>query len=86
MTYQVEFLAEAEADLAKLDSTIRKRILKKLKWLSRNFENITPEPLSGEFRNHFKLRVGDYRAIYSVNPESKLILIHAVGHRKEIYQ
>lgn len=86
MAYQVEFLTEAETDLTKLDSTVRERIFKKIKWLSHNFETISPEPLSGEFKGYFKLRIGDYRAIYSVNPKSKIILIHLVGHRRAIYK
>ncbi len=86
MGYQVEFHAEAETDLARLDSKVRERIFKKAKWLSENFESITPDPLSGEFKGYFKLRIGDYRALYSANPKSKLILIHLVGHRKEIYR
>ncbi len=86
MEYQVEFLTEAETDLAKLDSAVRERIFKKIKWLAENFENITPGPLSGELKGYFKLRIGDYRAIYSVNPKLKLILIHLIGHRREIYR
>lgn len=45
MGYQVEFLPEAETDLAKLDSTVRERIFKKVKGLSENFEGVTPEAL-----------------------------------------
>jgi mRNA interferase RelE/StbE len=86
MGYQVEFLAEAEAELARLDSTVRERIFRKLKWLSENFEAIAPEPLSGEFKGYFKLRIGDYRAIYSVRPKSNLVIIHLAGHRREIYK
>ena len=86
MGYQVEFLTEAEADLSRLDSRIRERIFMKVKWLSENFESITPEPLSGQFKGFFKLRVGDYRAIYTVNPELRLVLVHLVGHRREIYK
>ena len=86
MGYQVEFLSEAEADLARLDSAVRERIFQKIRWLAENFEIITPAPLLGEFKGYFKLRIGDYRAIYSVNPRAKLILVHLIGHRREIYK
>lgn len=86
MGYRVEFLAEAEADLTNLDTTIRSRIFRKIKWLSDSFDIIAPEALSGEFRGFFKLRIGDYRTIYSVNHESKLIIIHLIGHRRDIYK
>ena len=33
----------------------------------------------------FKLRVGDYRVLYSFNDETEIITIHRLGHRREIY-
>jgi len=86
MAYQVEFFPEAEANLAKLDTLVKARVIKRIKWLLENLDSIIPESLSGEFKGKFKLRVGDYRVIYSVNSELKLILVHLVGHRREIYK
>jgi len=34
----------------------------------------------------YRLRVGDYRVIYEVNPEAKTIIIHCVRHRREVYR
>ncbi|MCK4233696.1 type II toxin-antitoxin system RelE/ParE family toxin, partial [candidate division WOR-3 bacterium] len=34
----------------------------------------------------YKLRVGDWRIIYTVNQKTKVITIHMIGHRKEIYK
>ena len=86
MPYQVEFFDEAEADLAELDTLVKRRVVRKIKWLSGNLESIVPEALSGEFKGKYKLRVGHYRVIYSVNSNQKLILIHLIGHRREIYK
>lgn len=44
------------------------------------------EALTGEFEGLFKLRVGDYRVVYELIHEEKLILIHAIGHRRDIYR
>jgi mRNA interferase RelE/StbE len=33
----------------------------------------------------FKLRVGNYRVIYSFDVEALLITIHKIGHRRDIY-
>jgi mRNA interferase RelE/StbE len=46
--YDVEFTAEAEADLDRLSKSVAQRILKKIRWLAENFEVIVPEPLTGE--------------------------------------
>ncbi len=37
----------------------------KLQQFSVNFENVSPQALSSNFSGLFKLRVGDYRVIYS---------------------
>ena len=85
--YEVEFTPEAEEDLARLSKSVAQRILKKIRWLAENFEMITPEPLTGEWKDLYKLRVGDYRVLYTFSQvERKVIIIHLVGHRREIYK
>ena len=48
--YEVEFTPEAEDDLSCLSKSIAQRILKKIRWLAENFEIVTPESLTGEFK------------------------------------
>jgi len=84
--YRVEFLALARDELRKLDKIISQRIMDKIHWLADNFESITPEMLTANFKRMFKLRVGDWRIIYTVNQKSKLVTIHMIGHRREIYK
>ena len=50
MTYHIEFSPEARQDLAQLDKVVAERILRKLRWLSENFDILTPETLSGEWK------------------------------------
>jgi mRNA interferase RelE/StbE len=33
-----------------------------------------------------KLRVGDWRVMYEVNHNDKVVTVHKVGHRKEVYK
>jgi len=60
MTYQVKFVPKAVEDLSRLDKVIAHRILTKTRWLSDNFDNLTPEVLTGKWKGLFKLRVGSY--------------------------
>jgi len=83
--YQVEFRPKAAEDFEKLDEAIAARLLIKLRWLAENFESVKPEPLTGPFAGLFKLRVGDYRAVYSVDREKKMLTVRLVGHRRDIY-
>ncbi|MBU0699618.1 MAG: type II toxin-antitoxin system RelE/ParE family toxin [Proteobacteria bacterium] len=70
-------------DLEKLDKPVAQRILKKIDWLSENFEKVTPEHLSGQFKGTFKLRIGDWRVVYTVKGET--LVIQFIGHRRDIY-
>lgn len=85
MGYRVEFTSTAIEGLENLPPTIQERILRKLRWLSENFEEVSPQSLSANLSNLFKLRVGDYRVLYSFDIEMKLITIHKIGHRRDVY-
>jgi mRNA interferase RelE/StbE len=41
MGYNVEFTPTAIDDLERLSPTIQERILRKIRWLSENFDNVT---------------------------------------------
>ena len=84
--WSIEFLPEAEKDLAKLDGEIQRRIIDKLNWLLENFENILPEVLTGEFREFYKLRIGDWRTMYKINWLNKTITICYVDRRDRVYK
>ena len=53
---RIEWTEEAVRNLKVIDKQVGLRILKKLSWFSENFETIVPEPLSGEFKETYKLR------------------------------
>ncbi len=80
---KIEWNEDAIKDLAKLDKPVAQRILKKIDWLSDNFEKVTPEPLIGQFKGTFKLRIGDWRVVYTI--EGQTLVIQFIGHRRDIY-
>lgn len=82
--HKIEWTEDSLEDLQKLDKSVVKRILNKVTWFSEHFNNITPEPLSGEFSGKFKLRIGDWRVVYAIEADS--IEIQAIGHRRDIYK
>ena len=84
--YNLELMPEARDDLNNLDKPIAQRILNKLRWLAENFDTITPEPLTGEWKGLFKLRIGSYRALYTVNRTERRLIVHLIKHRREVYK
>lgn len=84
--YELRFLDAALDDLKRLDKGVARRVISRLDWLSVNFELLTPESLTGVLSDFYKFRVGDYRVIYQILPEEKIIIVHAIGHRRDIYR
>ena len=82
----LEFLPEAKKDLAKVDREVRRHIINKLDWLLENFDAIFPEVLAGEFKEFYKLRVGDWRVLYKVNWRNCIIIICYIDRRDKIYK
>ena len=85
-SYRVHILDAATQDLARLDKQVARRIVQRIKWLAENLEVVRLEGLTGDFEGLYKLRVGNYRVIYEVLWKEKTIVIHMIGHRKDIYR
>jgi mRNA interferase RelE/StbE len=84
--YRVRLLDTASKELAKLDKPVARRIVDRVHRLAENLADANIEALTGEFEGLFKLRVGDYRVVYELIHEEQLIMIHTIGHRREIYR
>jgi mRNA interferase RelE/StbE len=84
--YKLRFLEEASASLEILDKTIARRIGRKIAWLAENIESIEHKGLRGGLSGLSKLREGDYRIIYQVVADEKLIIIRFIGHRRDVYR
>ena len=84
--YSVRILKPASKELQNLDASIAKRIVDRINWLSNNLDATRPYPLKGELRGLYKIRVGSYRIIFEVLRNERTIVIHSVGHRRDIYK
>lgn len=84
--YSIGFRHLAANDLKRLDRSVIERIVNKLLWLARLFDTIHHEELTGQWAGFYRIRVGDYRIIYRVEPRERLIIIEAIGHRREVYK
>lgn len=84
--YQIRLLKDAVRDLEKLDKEIARRIIKKLNRLAENAETTKPKGLRNDLAGFAKLREGDCRIIYEIIHAEKIIIIHFIGHRSEVYK
>ncbi|RKX52600.1 MAG: hypothetical protein DRP30_05935 [Thermotoga sp.] len=44
------------------------------------------QSLQGEWKNFRRIRVGDYRVIYTLGGEIKVILVVRIRHRRDVYR
>ncbi|HLC32147.1 MAG TPA: type II toxin-antitoxin system RelE/ParE family toxin [Candidatus Nanoarchaeia archaeon] len=79
--YTIEWKENALKNIEKIESSITRRIVKKIEELSENPFSKDIKRLKGS--SDFRLRVGDYRVIFFIEKETIQIL--KVGHRKNIY-
>jgi len=84
--YTVKLLDAALRDLARLDKTIARRVLKRLEWFSAHLTELTPESLVGDWAGFYKLRVGDYRVLYEILDSERVIVLHIIAHRRDVYR
>ena len=82
--YRIEFRPAALRELRKIDRTIQPRIRGAISLLALDPRPPASRPLRG--REGYRLRVGDYRIIYSVNDGVLLIVVVTIGHRRETYR
>jgi len=83
VNYQIEVTPSALRSLKKIDHHDRPRIHGAIALLGEDPRPPGSRPLRG--RPGFRVRVGDYRILYTINDQRVTVVIVAVGHRREVY-
>jgi mRNA interferase RelE/StbE len=84
-SYEIRWKRSAERDLRNIDPQQVPRITKAVESLVDNPFPSQHRKLRGSERD-YRIRVGDYRAIYQVDIKTKIVIIYHVCHRKEAYR
>ncbi len=87
MKYQVVYLPQVIKTLEKLDK-YTKRII--VEWIEKHLvgcedPRIFGKPLTANRVNQWRYRIGDYRVIVKIEDNRLVILVIAIGHRRDIY-
>ena len=83
--YRIEFAPRAERDLLALPEANARRLVPRIDALAPNPRPRGAKKLAGE-DDLYRLRVGDYRVLYQIRDRVLLVLVIAVGHRREVYR
>lgn len=83
--YLITFPASARKELEDLPSEVIGRLLPRIRALSSNPRPAGCKKLHG-FKDRWRIRVGNYRAVYSIDDGTKAVDITRIAHRKDVYE
>ena len=82
MKYTVEIASSAQRQFKKLPEAIQEDLISKILSLE-----AIPRPVGVkklQVFDYYRIRIGDYRVVYSINDKTHLVKILDLGHRKDI--
>ena len=85
MHYRLEYTAAARKQIKKLPADILSRIIQTIERLTDNPRPEGIKKLTG-YREYYRIRVGNYRIIYTIMDEQLIVLVIRVAHRKNVYR
>ena len=84
MSYTVLIKKSAEKEMDKLQKPLFTKVKLKLLSLGVNPHSIGIKKLTN--RPEYRMRVGDYRILFSIDDINKIVEVIAIGHRKDVYK
>jgi mRNA interferase RelE/StbE len=84
VSWTVEVQRPAEKELVSLPPQVRERIASGLRALKNNPFPRGVKKLKA--RDGYRIRVGDYRILFRVDRDARIVWVGAIGHRKDVYR
>ncbi|MBA4370583.1 MAG: type II toxin-antitoxin system mRNA interferase toxin, RelE/StbE family [Coriobacteriaceae bacterium] len=83
--YELEFRPSAYRQFAKLDAAIKRRVSPAIEAL-----RVDPRPVGAKHLcgpdDAWRIRVGAYRIVYTIQDDRLLVLVLKLGHRRNVYR
>ena len=83
MSYQIILKPSAEKEMNRLPNAIYGRVDERILSLRENPRPRGIKKLSG--REEYRVRVGDYRILFTIDDVRQVVFVSAVRHRREVY-
>jgi len=83
--YSISFARSARKELERLPGDVADRVLAKVESLAGNPRPVGVIKLHGQ-KNLWRLRVGDYRVVYSIDDFSGTVDVSIIRHRRDVYR
>ncbi|MBA3425530.1 MAG: type II toxin-antitoxin system RelE/ParE family toxin [Rubrobacter sp.] len=82
--YELTFKRRARRNVARLPESVYGRMIQAIDELAENPRPRNSRKLRG--KEGWRIRIGDYRAIYEIDDEAREVLVLDIGHRRDIYR
>ncbi len=84
MTFRIEWRPRARKAFLALDKPVRRRIGEAVEALAADPRPAAAKMITGA-HGVLRIRVGDYRVLYTIDEGQLIVLVLDAGHRSEIY-
>ena len=85
MIYTVTLLRDAQKSLDKMDATLRARMVAAMRLLEDHPRDPGIIKLVGQ-EDLYRVRVGDWRIVYTIRDSELVVIVLRIGHRHEVYR
>ena len=85
VSYEVRLTRSAEKELGDLPKSIVLVLWERIKALASEPKPKRSRKLKGA-EKAYRLRIRDYRVVYTIDDEEKVVIVTAVRHRKQVYR
>ena len=82
--YQVALTRSAQKDPTALDAVMRRRVAQLLRSLAADPRGPDSLKLSGG--EAYRVRVGDYRILHTIDDGAQVVTVNRIGHRRKAYR
>lgn len=83
--YEVQLERAAERDLRRLSQESYWRVIPHVSSLAENPRPVGCRKITRS-KNDWRIRIGDYRVVYEIDDEAKVVRVMRVRHRREVYR
>ena len=83
--YAITFARSARRELETFDASIVRRVISKIDGLAQDPRPSGSRKLQGE-QDLWRIRIGDYRVVYSIDDRQRIVDIVRIRHRREAYR
>ncbi len=84
-SYSVEVKPAARKELEALPDSVLARVLQRMEAMRPSPRPAGCKKLRG-YKDQWRVRVGDWRVVYIIDDDAKLVSITRIAHRREVYE